>query len=720
MADPLPSLDLRLTPDWLKESESVNRYADYADEEPGGHRGRRERRDDRPRRPNQNRQRRDGSPGRRETGGPNRPASQQRPARPHGQGSRDTGAGSHQERATDARRRDEPVQEQVEPAAVQVDFLPEERAFSKVIQQIKQGHAAYPLFGLARMFLERPERHRVRIRSLNDTVMLYQLGDDGPIAMEMSALERIAFNEKKDDFYTSEIIEKEPIKGNFTSVARCGLSGRLLGPTNYHTFQKVIRSLYEQRFSRRMSFEEYRRSIEITSDPELVNQWKEEARKVVAYSSKDQENPVAFESVAAMEQHFRANHLENLIKPCLAAEVSGDVARHLPDRSIIAAIRRARERENRFPAQMAGALRHGLNQAGLHVFKHKKRILYISTIRPQLFDPNQAKVSPGLEAILASLRSYPRITRKQLAEKVLKRLLGEKSADENSPEYLQAKNSLPTDLLWLAKAGHVIEFADGTLDLPLPPKAVEKPGTTQESGAQEEGAPDEQAETESAAEVSVTEEAAEEVESAPIEHASVQQQAFVEEHAPVDEHMPVDEHVPTEHQAPVEVEAAVEQHVPVEEHVPTEHQASAEVEAAVEQHVPVEEHVSTEHQASVEVEAAVEQHVPVEEHVSTEHQASAEVEAAVEQHASVEAHGPVTEHEVQAAESVVTEAPSVPEQEARSQEQPEAKVEPTEASHTLTSDAPQPHETTPVRSTAVTDSQDKNPTTEEEWATAGK
>jgi hypothetical protein len=667
MADPLPSLDLRLTPDWVKESESANRYADYADDEPEGrgHRGRRERRDDRPRRPNQNRQRRDGSSGRRETTGPNRPTSQPRPARPQGQPSRDTAAGSYSERVADGPRRgrDEPVQEQVEPAAVQVDFLPEERAFSKVIQQIKQGHAAYPLFGLARMFLERPERHRVRIRSLNDAVMIYQLSDDGPVAMETSALERIAFNEKKDDFYTSEIVEKEPIKGNFTSVARCGLSGRLLGPTNYHTFQKVIRSLYEQRFSRRMSFEEYRRSIEITSDPELVNQWKEEARKFVTYSSKDQENPVTFENVAAMEQHFRTNHLENLIKPCLAAEVSGDVARHLPDRSIIAAIRRARERENRFPAQMAGALRHGLNQAGLHVFKHKKRILYISTIRPQLFDPNQAKVSPGLEAILATLRSYPRITRKQLAEKVLKRLLGEKSADENSPEYLQAKNSLPTDLLWLAKAGHVIEFADGTLDLPLPPKAVEKPGSTQESGAQEEGVPDERVETESATDASVTEEPGHEVEETAETSAE---------------------------QVATEPEASVEEHVPAEQH------------AAVGEHAPVEAHA------------------PIEEHVPAEPKASIEVDAAVEQHASVEAHAPVTEQEVQAVESVAIVAPSASEPEAGSQEQSEAKVEPTEASQTPTAAAPEPDEKSPNEPTAIPDSHVKSPTTEEEWATAGK
>ena len=53
MTDPLPSLDLRLTPDWLKESETGNRYADYeGDDQPDRHhRGRRDRKDDRPRRP---------------------------------------------------------------------------------------------------------------------------------------------------------------------------------------------------------------------------------------------------------------------------------------------------------------------------------------------------------------------------------------------------------------------------------------------------------------------------------------------------------------------------------------------------------------------------------------------------------------------------------------------------------------------------------------------
>src|SRR5258708_17238843 len=269
------------------------------------------------------------------------------------------------------------------------------------------------------------------------------------------------------------MVEKEQIKGNFTSVARCTLSGRVLGPTNYHTFQKTIRSLYDQRFSRRMSFEEYRRTIEITTDPTIVNQWKEEARRVMTFRTTEGDPPLTFENLSTLEQHFRDNYFQKVVKPCLAAEIYGDHVRHLPDRSVVAAIRKARDRENRVPAQMSAALRHGLNQAGLHVFKHKKRILYISTVRPQLFDSNQASLSSNLSAILSAIRSYPKISRKQLAEKVLSKLAGATLSDEASAEYQHAKPAFATDLLWLAQAGHVIEFADGALDLPLPPKLID-------------------------------------------------------------------------------------------------------------------------------------------------------------------------------------------------------------------------------------------------------
>ena len=508
MTDPLPPIDLRLTPDWLKESAPSNRYADYegdSSQDRGG-RGRRDRREERPRRPGQpTDRRRPGGQNDRRPAGPARtsqpsgtPAARTAPSHRPSPGSPTARQGDQTrdfrgERSRSQSRDDAAARPEVEPAPVQVDFLPEERAFAKIIQQLKQGHVAYPLFGLARMFLERPERYRVRIRSLDNQTMIYQFGDSGPVAMDPSALERIAFTEKKDDYYETHIVEKEPIKGNFTSVARCTLSGKLLGPTNYHAFQPNLRNLYEQRFSRRMGFEEYRRTIEISSDPAVVEQWKDEVRKVVTFRTKDQEIPANFESIAAVEQHFRTQYLPTLVKPCLATELSGDSARNLPDRGIIAAIRKARDRENRFPAQIAGALRHGLNQAGLQVFKHKKRILYISTVRPQLFDLNQSSVSPNLYSILSTIRSFPKISRKQLAEKVLTKQLGSQGVDEAKPEYQQARTALISDLIWLAKAGHVIEFSDGGLDLPLPPKGTEAGKGSSHDAAEVEG--DDQAKT---------------------------------------------------------------------------------------------------------------------------------------------------------------------------------------------------------------------------------
>ena len=60
---------------------------------------------------------------------------------------------------------------------------------------------------------------------------------------------------------------------------------------------------------------------------------------------------------------------------------------------------------------------------------------------------------------------------------MLSKLIGQKPIDEASEEYQHARTSLATDLIWLAKAGHIIEFADGTLDLPLPPKPVAKPAS---------------------------------------------------------------------------------------------------------------------------------------------------------------------------------------------------------------------------------------------------
>src|SRR5205085_10384830 len=162
---------------------------------------------------------------------------------------------------------------------IEVRFLPRSAALENVVTQINSATVAYSLFALARLFLEKPARYEVKLTAPAESPM-FQLGEHGAVSSDREFLDRSAFRFAKTDFYKVEFTETEPIKGNFTNVARCRLSGTVLGPTNHHDYQRRLRNLYEQRFSRRMSFSDYQRQIQIVTDPAAIEKWKDDARKV--------------------------------------------------------------------------------------------------------------------------------------------------------------------------------------------------------------------------------------------------------------------------------------------------------------------------------------------------------------------------------------------------------------------------------------------------------
>ena len=417
--DPSPiNLDeLRLLPDWLREEGPApsKQYAshDYPTEDRQS-RGR----GDRPGSFGRGNDRRDSRGG---SGGSGGPSTGRRDDRRPGPPRRDGGNGGRPFR--DERGAGGPPPAPVAPAPVHVEFLPDERCLVSINKQIRSTHLAYPLFGLARMFLQEPERHRVQFSLAPEAVaagvMLYQLGEDGPITLDRQTLEKMAFDASKDQFYVEETVQKEPLKGNFTNVARERLSGALLGPTNYHAYQPALRSLYESRYSRRMSFEDFRRNIEVSSDPALIERWKEEARTTTTINTKG-ETPVALQSVAEARQHFRQHHLDALLRTGKTLSVHGSVARTLPEPAMMNAIREAHDRELRYPANFVQHLRQGLQNAGLHIFKHRKRVVYVSLARPTPFVARGA-VSENVTAILETIAQSPLCTRKALAERVLSR-----------------------------------------------------------------------------------------------------------------------------------------------------------------------------------------------------------------------------------------------------------------------------------------------------------
>jgi hypothetical protein len=340
---------------------------------------------------------------------------------------------------------------------ITIRFLPYSPAFENVVAQIKSGSVAYSLYALARLFLEKPERYDVRLTAKAESP-LYRLGDNGTLSQSREFLERNAFRLAQSDFYRIDVTESEPIKGNYSNIARCRLSGTLLGPTNHHNYQLQLRSLYEQRFSRRMSFADYQRQIEIVNDAALIERWKEEARKVITYTTSREETPLTFSSATEAERHFRAHYLTGLIKSLEEGTIGGVLSRHLPDRVLNRAVEDAWVRETRSPSVMMQELAGRFRQNGLHVFRHRRGMLFVSPIRTRAFVHEHAGVSPSVNAILEALAGAAVIHRKQLFEK----LIGDVTAKDAEPRKL----ALASDLRWLISEGYVIEFNDGSLDLP--------------------------------------------------------------------------------------------------------------------------------------------------------------------------------------------------------------------------------------------------------------
>jgi hypothetical protein len=333
---------------------------------------------------------------------------------------------------------------------------------------------AYSLFALARLFLEKPERYDVNLKS-KPVSPLFRLGENGVLSSNREFLERDAFRFAQADFYKIETTESEPIKGNFTNVARCRLSGTLLGPTNHHSYQARLRNLYEQRFSRRMNFAEYQRQIDIMSDPAAVEQWKEEARKVTTFTAVREDPPLTFASVTDAERHFREKYLPDLVHSVEEVAVDGVSSRRLPDRALQRAVEDGWARESRSPSQMMQELAARFREGGLNIFRHRKGMLFVSSIRVRPFARDGVALSPTVRAILETVSASPRINRKDLAEKVD---LGGDGAEAR-------KLALASDLHWLISEGYVIEFNDGSLDLPREKKP--KPETKTAAAAEPAG-----------------------------------------------------------------------------------------------------------------------------------------------------------------------------------------------------------------------------------------
>jgi len=509
---PEQDLDLEklFLPAWAQEPASAKLYAKYEPEE------RPDRRDRDRRGPR--RDRRDGPPrGERpaQHGGP----ENRRGGRPEGRGGGRPGGGDRDRHG--GRRGGELQRERREPPAplpeINLTQVPDEKGVESLARQIKMTGRAYPLFEIAQMILQKPERHsvvfNVKKNSEGKPIQpLFVCALDDTLWLSEDEAVRHILNKHFNTFYQAERTATEPPKGKYTFVAQCGMSGIILGPPNHHDYQNQLRKLHGERFSR-MPFETYKSRVKIVRDEEVVKKWVEEQSFKTEYLCLNMPEPVKLANMEAVEKHFRETHKDNIIKAVEAHKLPGTAARSLRSTELLRLVRSVWEDQRRFPLQIATVLSQQFAGHGLQFFKVNRTVTHVCVARPHYLDLEATPVSEGVKRIVDFINAHPKCNRKQLVEALAPSPTrapapaapeGAPVTAPAAPEPTSEQTAVIADLHWLIHQGHVIEFANGLLEtakkpVPKPPEPASKSAEAQAATTAETSPPGEEAAAETAA-----------------------------------------------------------------------------------------------------------------------------------------------------------------------------------------------------------------------------
>ncbi|HEX4341863.1 MAG TPA: hypothetical protein VH255_00635, partial [Verrucomicrobiae bacterium] len=387
-------LEKLFLPAWAQEVPAAQRYAKYTGNE-GEPRGREGRRDgsDRPRR-------RDvpggGQGGPRPQGGQNRGGP--RPGGDRSRGPRPGGGGMRRDDRGPDRREFAPPAPLPE---VNIAMLPEEKGAESLGRQVKSTGRAYPLFQIAGLVLQKPERYVVQItvkKKPDGTVIqpLFVCALDDTIWLTEDEVVAHVLKTHFATFYQIERTPTDPPKGTYTFVAQCGLSGAILGPPNYHDYQSKLHKLHAERFSR-MPFDAFKARVRIVKDEAVVKKWIDDLSFKTEYVVLNVPEPLRLPNMEEVEKHFRSVHKDNIIKSVQTYTLGGLTARSLRCRELLRAVRQTIEQQQRFPMQVATALSQRFASQGLHFFKVNKTVTHVSVARPAYLDLEATPVSENIK-----------------------------------------------------------------------------------------------------------------------------------------------------------------------------------------------------------------------------------------------------------------------------------------------------------------------------------
>lgn len=488
--DPLKELDLDLEflPAWAQKPNDAKPFANYAGEERSRARGRGDWGDRSPRQRDDNRGRdfkgrgdrdrkrdgdRDRGPGGSRDGG-------QRPKFQKTDGKRPF------DKKGGFRRNDPPPRP---PLELDVALQPEKNGVESLARQIKHTGRSYPLFDIARLILAKPERYLVVLKtrkkedgSVAQPLFFCQV-DETVWLSEDQALDHV-LSRHFDTFYKTDKTEIDPPKGTYTFVAQCGMSDQILGPPNYHGYQDKLRALHADRFSR-LPFDVFKSRVKIIHDEEVVKQWLDDQSWKTEYIAINLPEEARLESREAVREHFREHHLSNLISGVSDVALKASVFNKKTPPRMQNLVRYAIDDQRRFPLKIVNMLSQEFSSHGLQFFKRKKSVTHVSVSRPHHLNLDHTPVSDSIRNIVTFVVDNQNCTRRMILDKFVpepdKPESAEVPAEGDAPKpdtpLSPERTAILSDLHWLVHQGHVVEYANGQMEIapkPQPPQQKKK------------------------------------------------------------------------------------------------------------------------------------------------------------------------------------------------------------------------------------------------------
>ncbi len=362
-----------------------------------------------------------------------------------------------------------------------VTFYPEDTSFNTLVQTIRKSCRTVELFEIARTVVAKTDRFVVVVANKpqagSDTAPrtagpaadsaaapavkaprpLFHISvpDGIPFESDDAAVSHVLSNHL-DKFFESAEVEVEPPKGNFQVINRCGITGELLGPPNYHRYTQIVQQHYAAKVAARMGLEAFRSRIETVRDPEVVNQWLAKMKKTTRYTWKVAppavkpaapetaapeaaatiEAPAADAAVAPVEApatptvptfdtfedarvFLLTQARDKIVRTTDSARFHGKIAETMPPGEIRRAVEGALERQRRFPLDTANALRGRLRREHFTIFKKgSKGVSYVCAVKRKFRVPGQT-FSDSIGALISFIESHAMIRASELAPKFL-------------------------------------------------------------------------------------------------------------------------------------------------------------------------------------------------------------------------------------------------------------------------------------------------------------